>query len=118
MISNADAEARVTRGALYLDSVRPNWFKEIIVETLELKDPCCCIIGQLTGGWYPNQLGIGYRDSIWYGMNLDEPGWEAFSIGPFGGTMRQWYQPLQNAWIAAIATRLVAEMEKTILVEV
>ena len=34
------------QGAVYLDTIRPMWFKEIDLKTLDLDDPSQCILGQ------------------------------------------------------------------------
>ncbi len=111
MISTDEAEARVARGAVYLDGVRPGWHDEIDVGTLRLHDPCGCIVGQLMGTGFSSfllgvrRLGISNDEeqTRQFGLNLNEPGWLNFTEA--GGTVKQWYQPLQDAWIAAIAAR-------------
>ena len=34
------------QGAVYLDTIRPSWFREIDLKTLDLDDPSQCILGQ------------------------------------------------------------------------
>lgn len=103
MISKIEAEIRVARGATYLDEVRPGWYNAIDVQTLTIHDCNECVITQLTGNWRPSELALDYRSVNEYGFNLCDPGYTDFVLR--GGTMSQWYQPLQDACITAIAAR-------------
>lgn len=104
MISKDEAEARVAQGAAYLDRQRPGWHDQIDDGTLTLSDSCLCVVGQLGGGaWNLRRLGLSQEEAIACGMNLNEPGWADFRMA--GGTVEQWYQPLQDAWVTAIASR-------------
>lgn len=38
---------RVLRGARWLDKVRPNWFNEVDLGTLDLGSSCHCVLGQI-----------------------------------------------------------------------
>lgn len=40
-------EARVARGAAWLDSVHPGWERRIDLASLDLADGCRCVLGQL-----------------------------------------------------------------------
>lgn len=110
MISKIEAQIKVARGATYLDRVRPGWYNEIDVKTLEINDCHECVVGQLTKGWHPSKLGILGDEVISYGFNLFEPGWPEFFA--MGGTSAEWYQPLQDAWLTAIETRKLMETSK------
>lgn len=114
MLTRLQAEERVARGAAHLDQVRPGWFDHIDVGTLTLHDPCGCIVGQLCGrdfeGGY-KALALNYEGARLRGFFTNEGGWAEFSgerydrgIKP-DAILREWYQPLQDAWIAAIAAR-------------
>lgn len=108
MISKIEAELRVTRGAAYLDELRPGWYNKINVETLTIHDCRECVVGQLTGHWRPSALALDHRSTTEYGFNLCEPDFAEFTKN--GGTMSQWYQPLQDAWITAIVARKSKEL--------
>lgn len=103
MITNEEARARVARGAARLDVVRPGWFNRIDVGTLTLHDPCGCIVGQLAshGGSCAT-----YGDE-WIDLFGDHGGEEqgVFISYDGEGSMRAAYQPLQDAWVEAIADR-------------
>jgi len=40
---------RVSAGAAWLDEHRPGWWQRINLETLDLGDPCRCVLGQEYG---------------------------------------------------------------------
>lgn len=110
MLTNEEARQRVANGAAHLDSARPGWEHRIDVGTLTLHDPCGCIVGQLCGGFDMRSIGLRtglqcrqaneLADSATYGFDLD-----ASEMIKFVGTREQKYQPLQDAWIEAIADR-------------
>ena len=58
----------VVRGALWLDAIRPDWFREISLRILDLTDPCTCILGQLYGEETSEQSGYT-RGKIAFGAN-------------------------------------------------
>lgn len=110
MITQAEANTRVARGAAYLDQVRPGWQDRIDVGTLTLHDPCGCIVGQLCPMKEPlcrftrglEALGMVYKP---YGqaatLGLDLRMEELSDQDP----REQAFAPLQNAWIQEIAQR-------------
>ena len=52
---------RVERGATLLDKKRPGWEKEIDLDNLDMREPKCCIVGQLHEGQFAmglSQLGL------------------------------------------------------------
>lgn len=130
MITIDEARKRVAVGAAHLDTARPGWHDRIDVGTLTLHDPCGCIVGQLTGNSQFNVtlIGltpacfIGRSDAIRCGMELElyEREWARFAIaytelrGP-RPTREQCFQPLQDAWIEAIADRRVCSQETIVL---
>lgn len=44
-------DARVARGARFLDGNRPGWIHEVNVKTLNMKRGETCVLGQLYGGF-------------------------------------------------------------------
>lgn len=107
-MTQAEATARVMKGAAHLDLVRPNWFRQIDVGTLTLHDPCGCIVGQLAGNYFSLalcRLSISRADG--YAMGFDITSKER-NAHPSRWNCREVYQPLQNAWVVAIADRLLA----------
>lgn len=44
-------EERVAAGARWLDEHRPGWVDRIDLETLDLGDPCRCVLGQEYGNY-------------------------------------------------------------------
>jgi hypothetical protein len=106
----------VDRGAEYLDRVMPGWATRIDVGRLDLSDGQTCILGQLYGeGGYSrgaHQLfllhGLTVRDC---GFELPLGAWRPLPVARL-------YQPLQDAWIAAIAERVVAADEQARVAQV
>lgn len=93
-----EARARVAKGAAHLDRVRPGWFNRIDTGTLALRDPCGCIIGQLGDGMYRRGfVELNITSVVPFGFDL-----------PWGGPDNPSnFQLLQDAWIEAIADRLL-----------
>ena len=48
-VTAAQAQARVERGAAYLDEIDPGWYRRIDPDTLELSSGRACVLGQLHG---------------------------------------------------------------------
>ena len=55
-ITPAHAQARVARGATYLDDVDPGWYRRVDADTLELSSGHACVLGQLHGDF---RRGLG-----------------------------------------------------------
>lgn len=111
MLTMDEARARVAKGAAHLDVVRPGWERRIDVWTLTLHDPCGCIVGQLCGLQSLGAEAIG--DPFERGCQMlfggsDETIYDTFGVElqEVAAYDRQRYQPLQDAWIEAIAARL------------
>lgn len=49
MTTQATTRARVRRGVALLDADMPGWRDRIDLTTLEITDPCHCVIGQVYG---------------------------------------------------------------------
>ena len=66
---------RVAAGAAWLDENRPGWVERIDLQTLNLGDPCRCVLGQEYGsyGQAPDEpLGIGQpEDEIAAGLGFN-----------------------------------------------
>lgn len=98
--------ARVQRGAELLDEKLPGWERKIDLGTLEISNPCLCVLGQafgeFTGGLGLLQLGLGffiglnvlfpddYSCEYLYGFDAQKPGDLAL---------------LQDAWVELIKDR-------------
>jgi len=52
-------DERVAAGAKWLDEHRPGWWQRIDLDTLNLGDPCQCVLGQLYGHF------VYAPDEIW-----------------------------------------------------
>lgn len=122
-----EARARVASGAAHLDQVRPGWFNRIDTGTLTLWDPCGCIVGQLVPGTSFGQsfatalalLGIiRYDEREWilkdesdkdYGARISALGFDLMPTEAMCSAVvgRKRHQLLQDAWIEAIADRLL-----------
>lgn len=100
-----EARERVTRGAALLDQKRPGWAGRIDIATLRISSCQACVVGQLFGvaeRFAPFTHGIEalgiYGSQEDYGFAL---------AGPFNAEKTRRWQFLQDAWIEAIADRLV-----------
>lgn len=117
MLTRDDATTRVARGAAHLDQVRPGWFARIDVGTLTLSDPCGCIVGQLCGtgvAFGSGLLALAVEDCVEMGferptISLHDAATEAI----YRARHREQYAFLQDAWIAAIADRVLAAAQST-----
>jgi len=106
-ITPEQVRERVQRGAEYLDSVDPEWYRRVDSETLELEDGRHCVLGQLHGEF---RLGLGRShlismssaprtslSPVAYGfkcvMNVPDE-WQAYD-----------YDLLNEAWKEAVRTR-------------
>lgn len=80
-----DPVVAAKQGAVYLDTVRPAWFKEIDLPSLDLEDPDVCILGQCFNGFYnglrsliPDALDYGTKElwdhpfALTFGFNVPE----------------------------------------------
>lgn len=106
MLSVDEARIRVARGAAHLDTVRPNWFTQIDVGTLDMKFSCHCIVGQLCGYFSDGIDTLAIADPVEYGVALS-----FFDGDPVHHTLESRWRPLQDAWIAAIADRRLAQLQ-------
>jgi hypothetical protein len=110
-ITPEQVRERVRRGADYLDSVDPDWYRRVDSETLELEDGRHCVLGQLHGEF---RLGLGRShlismssapraslSPVAYGFKCVEhvpDEWQAYD-----------YDLLNEAWKEAVRTRQEAD---------
>lgn len=119
---------RVTKGAAHLDQVKPGWAERIDVGTLTLHDPCGCIVGQLIRGtthgesfscslialqvlppnFYTDDDETYTHFVAGYGFDLSLEEHMCMNLRE----VRASYSVLQEAWIAAIADRLMPTSEE------
>ena len=90
-----EAKVRVARGAALLDRERPGWPERIDLDTLQLSSACFCIRGQLVG-----------CSVIWDVIPGLEGGKSHTEHGFIADSQSQ-YELLQEAWLSAIADRIV-----------
>lgn len=98
-----DARARVARGAALLDEKRPGWAQQINTRELDMASGCFCILGQLEESYtaairrlWPLDLACRVLQTRIHGFDVNP------ASDKFGD-----YRILQDAWIAAIADRVV-----------
>lgn len=63
----ATVEERVAAGAAWFDDELPEWFLIVNPETLDLSEPCGCIIGQITRQVVeadPDALDAAYAEEV------------------------------------------------------
>jgi hypothetical protein len=59
-------DLRVAAGAAWLDANRPGWWQRINLATLDLGDPCRCVLGQLFGDYAEAPVGARFTDTDAY----------------------------------------------------
>lgn len=97
-------EVRVKQGMALLDEKHgPEWVDRIDVDTLNLRDSCRCVLGQLNGGDYDRGLSaVGINPHTKYDTAEDiANGFDLPCSDPFGVD----YSPLTTAWKHAILAR-------------
>jgi hypothetical protein len=94
-VTTSTIAERVAAGAAWLDANRPGWVERIDLETLDLGDPCRCIVGQLNVQWGGLKIA-------------DDPRWHAASLG-FDTWLAEGYEysALTAAWRQLIIARRV-----------
>ena len=110
------AEGRVREGAKFLDEKIPDWYRQVVVEELDMADECRCVLGQL-GDKQVNLDRVGWHPDSW------DPGdgfsrlTDAFDVaGGQIGCDVVWdskierlmctFEELRDAWVVEIETRL------------
>lgn len=108
-----EARERVARGAALLDQKRPGWAHAIDTGTLDLQSSCLCVIGQVYGNFY-SYVGAVTGDASGVGSSRPHAARLGFWVEtehdsrPLDtDTIVDGYRALQDAWIEAIADRLV-----------
>lgn len=116
MISPEEARARVGRGATHLDTVQPGWHDRIDIGILEMASCKRCIVGQLCHGFYRglDMLVIDDPHDFGFSLHVDR---EVTYSGNLKRLNEEW-QPLADAWIAAIADRKLQSQEQPVREEV
>jgi hypothetical protein len=99
MFTTDQARRRVAAGATLLDARQPDWFSRLDVGRLDLHSACRCIVGQVYGD-YDVIVGGALSD-----VNSEHHGF-TLNCTPFEDDDEAW-RMLQDAWIEAIADRLV-----------
>jgi hypothetical protein len=120
MLTQEEARERVAKGAAHLDQAQPGWATKIDHGRLRLASCRRCVLGQLYGFFYDSFLHFGWRTPM-AGERIGEshPAYLlGFSLpGPTtaAAVMNESavidYGVLQDAWIEAIADRLVPTVE-------
>jgi hypothetical protein len=107
MLTQAEAQARVARGAALLDRHRPGWIRAVSLSRLELRSQCSCVLGQLEGSFdlACQRLFPGTVKPFHVGFNVDtdldiDEDAENLVAEIEGG-----YAVLQAAWEALIMAR-------------
>ena len=105
------AQARVAYGAAYLDGVCPGWATRIDLGTLRMETGTQCVIGQLGHGEGWNAVSPLLVSDTQFAVDC------GVFCDDMNGNRRDNYRLLQDAWVAAIAARLVPKVEQPALVE-
>lgn len=99
------ARERVASGAALLDQKRPGWAQLVDVGKLDLRNTCLCVIGQVCGEYYSGteRICASQKDACNHGYRVLASDCSLTDL-PFG---KRAYRTLQDAWIEAIADRLI-----------
>lgn len=105
-----EAQERVARGAALLDAKRPGWAEKIDIGNLDMPRCDRCILGQVFGD-YVKAIN---DDADLFGS------WRCFALDPNveyaeirDAAWSEGYRVLTDAWLSAIADRLVPAVEWT-----
>ncbi len=117
MLTKDEAERRVTRGAAHLDRLWSGWADHVDVLTLNMANPCSCVIGQLNGDYNETVVDVCRVKppaSMWERLRwsaetaaLDN----AYQLGfdtprtLLAAERRADFALLKDAWVDAIASR-------------
>jgi len=110
-VSPASARKRVQRGADYLDTVDPHWYRNVDPVTLELSSGSHCVLGQMHGDY---RLGLGRAHLLNMGsgprasLSPVAYGFQATDTGDADMTAHD-YDLLTAAWAEAIRARHEAD---------
>lgn len=107
-MTKKDAIARVAAGAAFLDRKAPGWASRVDVGLLRLSNCFLCVMGQLFGAYDSgrDKLALSHDAAFAYGFHRStQAEIEGWIVGPD----RDWYL-LQDAWIVAIADRVVPKI--------
>ena len=110
-ISPTSARTRVQRGADYLDSVDPHWYRSVDPVTLELSNGSHCVLGQMHGDY---RMGLGRAHLLNMGsgprasLSPVAYGFQAADTGDADMTAHD-YDLLTAAWAEAVRTRHEAD---------
>lgn len=102
MLTLEEARGRVARGAGLLDTVAPGWAQAIDLGMLRLDSCGSCILGQLFGDYIEAYRRIGVlrdKGGAHYGFDV--------TIEEFRGLRRIHYGTMTQAWLEAIADRII-----------
>jgi hypothetical protein len=101
-MENLTIEARVARGAEWLDQQRPGWEQpdNFDLRRFDLSDPCRCVIGQVYGDYDEVTAGHSAID-----LDDDLAYWLGFYAGYIDEHNREEYAALETEWVRVIAAR-------------
>lgn len=57
-----ELHANITRGMEFLDEYMPNWRAKVEVDSLNLGEPCRCVLGQVDHDFYTAMLRAGHAE--------------------------------------------------------
>lgn len=108
-LSVDDARARVAVGMAFLDRTKPDWWRRINPHLLDMQHSCLCVLGQVCGGFYET-VGWLQQDNPRYAEAEARGFWISCNDWDYN-VIRASYRTLQDAWIEAIADRVVLKSE-------
>jgi hypothetical protein len=113
MLTQAEAQARVARGAEVLDRHRPGWYRRVNLGTLQLETCTMCVLGQLgleEGKGFSNMCGVLLNAENAWGLSPGSTVQWGFASEPDEGKPQFW-RTLTDAWKAFITARLREDVD-------
>lgn len=110
--SQSNAEILAQAGAALLDKKIPNWVELIDLDSLEMSEPCSCVIGQIADkavnldAPYGAHRYMGFNTLAHHLTGLD--GFDELVDHGFEADDYVEYNDLQTAWVELIEARRAA----------
>lgn len=100
-MSDLSIEQRVAAGATWLDLNAPGWLAQIDLSSLDIEEPCNCVLGQVYGHYFSAPASARYADAgEGYSYLADDRGFN----GP-----EEDMPALNSAWSVLIGDRRAAQ---------
>ncbi len=109
-------ESAAANGAVWLDEIRPDWWRQIDADRLELGDGCRCVLGQLHGNYDDGvaTLDLGNGPPLMLGSDDWNPEARVCRLGFFDPVDEECdWVALTAAWRTEISARRARHIVQT-----